>query len=572
MLRLPPHIAIPCSKNASECVHYARLELLRLLGMAGFTFGDTAALSIRLDDQAPGLPGGAFRRTVTETEIRLEASLGCGLLYSVYDLLEDLGFRFLASDCETVPSAPLSLALGTVEEAPAFRARELFWRDAMDGAFAVRLRLNSARSTLTPQQGGKLMFYNFSHSFDTLVPVNQWFDTHPEYFSMRDGVRIREKTQLCLSNPEVLALCIAGVRRWIQENPECRIFSVAMNDWYNPCECPSCRAIDEEEGSQAGSVIRFVNAIADDIARDYPDVLLHTFAYFYCRKPPRRVRPRKNVIVRLCSIECCFSHPIGTCGKERGHIDVQNGSACNFTDAAPAITPSFMEDLLGWSQICDNLFIWDYTTNYANYLLPFPNFTVLQANLQLFHRSGVKGVFEQGNFSHGQCSALGQLKTYLLAKWLWDPYQDADALVDDFIRGYYGAAAGPMLQYVRLWQSAAGGCHVGIYDMPDAAYLSEPLLAKAQGYLTDALRIAKGTTAYTRVEREALSVRYAQLAREDPAAAGHAEAVDAFMADARRLGITELFERKAWEPSANVLKTQRYTKGRTHIPSISYPI
>lgn len=572
MLQLPPQVYIPDS--ASDCIRYVRGELLRLLGMAGITFAaqDAGALPIWLDDCVPGLPSGTFRRTVTEAGIWLEASQGCGIVYAAYDLLEDLGFRFLSSDCEVIPSAPLVLAIGTVEQAPAFRARELFWRDAMDGAYAVRLRLNSARSTITPQQGGKLMFYNFSHSFDTLVPVSRWFDTHPEYFSMCGGVRVREKTQLCLSNPEVLALCIAGVRRWIRENPECRIFSVAMNDWYNPCECPACRAVDEEEGSQAGSVIRFVNAIADDIAQDFPNVLLHTFAYFYCRKPPRLTRPRKNVIVRLCSIECCFSHPIGTCGRERGGIDVQNGSACNFTDAAPAAASSFMDDLLGWSRICDNLFVWDYTTNYANYLLPFPNFSVLQANLQMFHQNGVKGVFEQGNFSHGQCSALGQLKTYLLGKLLWDPYQDMDALIREFVQGYYGAAAGPMLQYVRLWQSAAGEYHAGIYDMPDAEYLSQPLLAKAQDCLTRALRSSEGTAAYTRVEREALSVRYARLAQEPTEIAGHAEAVDTFMADARRLGITELFERKALEPSADVLKTCRYTKDRTQVPSISYPI
>lgn len=162
---------------------------------------------------------------------------------------------------------------------------------------------------------------------------------------MRDGVRIKERTQLCLSNPEVLALCIAGVRQWIRENPHCKIFSVAMNDWYNPCQCPACRAVDAAEGSQAGSVIRFVNAIAEDLEEDYPDIMLHTFAYLYCRKPPRQVRPRKNVIVRLCSIECCFSHPIGQCGKERGEIDVQNGTASNFDGASCNDKMNFIDDL-----------------------------------------------------------------------------------------------------------------------------------------------------------------------------------------------------------------------------------
>lgn len=571
--RLPPSVSVPCPREASDCVRYARSELIRLLEGAGvLCTEESAPLVILMDDGASGLVGGAFRRTVTETEILLEASEGCGIVYGMYDLLEDMGWRFLAPDCETEPEEPMMPETGTIQETPAFRARELFWRGAMDGAFAVKLRLNSARSTITPEQGGKLMFYNFSHSFNALVSAEQWFDSHPEYFSMRNGVRIKEKTQLCLSNPQVLKLCTEGVRRWIRENPDCRIFSVSMNDWYNPCECPACRAVDEAEGSQAGSVIRFVNAIAEEIGKDHPDVLLHTFAYLYCRKPPRHVRPAKNVIVRLCSIECCFSHPISECGRERGGIDVQNGSAANFAASSPSASSAFIGDLKEWASICDNLFVWDYTTNYANYLLPFPNFRALQANLQLFHHSGVKGVFEQGNFSHGQCSALGQLKTYLLGKLLWNPYRDADKLIREFVEGYYGAAAEPMMRYVGLWQDAAGEHHAGIYDMPDAAYLTDTLLAEAQSCLAQALALCEGTPAYERVEREALSVRYALLAREDPEAAGHSKAADAFAEDVYRLGITELFERKALAPSLELLKTNRYTRDRTGVPAISYPI
>ena len=578
MLRLPRQIVLRPNENASAPTDYAAEELTRYLGMLGIAAVRTDACVpegapvLRLNDRAPGLPDGAFRRTVTEAGVLLEASEGCGVVYGAYALLEALGFRFLASDCDGIPAAPLPLAFGVFEETPAFHARELFWRDAMDGAFAVRLRLNSARSSITPRQGGKLMFYNFSHSFDALLPASEWFDSHPEYFSMVDGARLRDKTQLCLSNPDVLRLCIAGVRRWIADNPDCRVFSVSMNDWYNPCECPACRAVDAEEDSQAGSVIRFVNAIADDIAKDYPDVLLHTFAYLYCRKPPRLTRPRPNVIVRLCSIECCFAHPIGACGREHGGIDVQNGSARNFADAAPTGAESFVNDLRGWAAICDNLYIWDYTTNYANYLLPFPNLNALQVNLRLFRDCGVKGVFEQGNFSHGQCAALGQLKTYLLGKLLWNPDDDVDALMRDFVAGYYGAAAAPMLRYARLWQSAAGDCHAGIYDMPDAAYLTDALLDEAAACLAEAFRLSAGTPAFERVEREALSVRYARLTREAPETSGHADAVDAFLNDAIRLGVTELFERKALLPSAEALKRRRYAKDRAAVPGITYPI
>lgn len=117
----------------------------------------------------------------------------------------------------------------------------------------------------------------------------------------------------------------------------------------------------------------------------------------------------------------------------------------------------------------------------------------------MFQQFGVKGVFEQGNFSHGACSALGQLKTYLLGKLLWNPQHDMDAMIRDFVCGYFGAAGEPMLEYVRLWQSAAIEEHAGIYDMPDAAYLTDELLEKAWTCIERALALSKGTEAYTRV-------------------------------------------------------------------------
>src|ERR1019366_5650033 len=116
------------------------------------------------------------------------------------------------------------------------------------------------------------------------------------------GIRLRKETQLCLSNPEVLAIALAKVRDWLRADPEVSIVSVSQNDWENPCQCPACRAVDEEEGNFSGSLIRFVNRIAEAIEPEHPHVAIDTLAYLYTRKAPRRVRPRHNVIVRLCSI------------------------------------------------------------------------------------------------------------------------------------------------------------------------------------------------------------------------------------------------------------------------------
>lgn len=146
--------------------------------------------------------------------------------------------------------------------------------------------------------GGKVSFYRYSHTFEELVPPEKWFDSHPEYFSLVNGKRRREHSQLCLTNPDVLEICIEGVRRWMREHPECRIFSVAQNDWYGYCECEHCQAIDRREESHAGALLAFVNAVADAVRDEFPDNRIHTFAYLYSRKAPRFLRPRENVIVR----------------------------------------------------------------------------------------------------------------------------------------------------------------------------------------------------------------------------------------------------------------------------------
>ena len=167
--------------------------------------------------QGAALPDGAFRIRMDHDGLHIIYGEPCGAVYGIYALLEKCGCGFLAVDCETVPKGPLDLPEGEWEEHPAFPVRELFWREAMDGAFAVKLRLNSARSSITPEQGGKAPFYNFSHTFNWLVPVDEYFDTHPEYFSMINGKRLRERTQLCLTNPEVLQLCVEGVKEFVLE-------------------------------------------------------------------------------------------------------------------------------------------------------------------------------------------------------------------------------------------------------------------------------------------------------------------------------------------------------------------
>ncbi len=568
---LPRRISIH-SGSGEKPVLYACREMGRYLEKAGHeVVWEGEAFPIRFTrTEDESLRDGAYRWCVSETGISLEFAHGAGAVYGCYHLLEMAGFRFLTPDCEVCPGYPLRFPSGEGEEHPAFRVREVFWRSAIDGVFAVKMRLNGSRSNITEEQGGKAMFFNFSHTFNQLVPVEKYFDTHPEYFSMIRGKRCRDRTQLCLTNPDVLKLCIEGVLEWKRAHPAYQVFSVAMNDWYQNCRCPACQAVDMEEESGAGTMIRFVNAVAEETAKVFPDIRIHTFAYLYCRKPPRHTKPRENVIVRLCAIESCYSHPMEACGCETGPIDVQYTAAQPFSE--PEQNNGFLDHMKEWSRICPHLYIWDYTTNYANYLQPFPNLDVLGANLRTFRKAGVEGVLEQGNFSRGRASAFGDLKVYLLGHLLWDPDADQEKLTREFAQGVWGPGAPFMLRCAAIMQEAASHGHMGIYDAPDAFYLQDTVLTEAERNVSEALRVTEGTRFHESVEREALSFRYVRLVQEKPDTPGHGERVETFGRDAERLGIAELFERRDFQGSLEVMKTSYLTRDRHLACPIQYPL
>jgi len=519
--------------------------------------------------EAAGGEGEDFQLSVTPDGASIQSPSLRGVAYGVYAFLEwQFQCRFFAADCEKIPfREDAVLTPGTLSSAPDFACREVYWRGATDGRFALKCRLNSACAGITPEMGGKTMFYNYSHTFEELVPPEKWFDTHPEYFSLVDGKRRRDHSQLCLTNPDVLKLCVEGVRGWIREHPDYTIFSVAQNDWYGNCECDACRALDQAEGSSAGSMIAFVNAVADEIAVDYPQVMLHTFAYLYSRKPPRTLRPRKNVIVRLCDIECCFSHAIGTCDQAIANIDVEQGAARYFATSAHG----FAEDLAAWSRRCQNLYIWDYTTNFSNYLQPFPNLHVLQPNLRFFRRLGVKGVFEQGNYAPGETSAFAPLKIYLLGKLLWNADADVEALKTEFVEEYYGVRARlPVLECLAMLEREAEKCHMGIFDPPTAGYLSEDVLGRADGLLAQALDRTTDRAQRARIRRERLGLRYALLVRLPMDAPDRTQRIDAFGKEAVALGVTELFERRELAASFDCMRRSRYTADRSGVPYRMY--
>jgi hypothetical protein len=280
----------------------------------------------------------------------------------------------------------------------------------------------------------------------------------------------------------------------LRQDPGVGLISISQNDCAGRCECARCRAVEAEEGSPAGPLLRIVNAVADAVQREFPDVLVETLAYQYTRKAPKVTRPRKNVVVRLCSIECSFVQPLE--GK-------QNETFCN--------------DIRAWSRVAPHLFIWDYVTNFSNYILPHPNMRVLAPNIRFFVDNHVIGLFEQGDAG---CSVgdFVRLRAWLLAHLMWDPQRKPQSLIREFAEGYYGPAAPHLVAYLKHLHDAAerSGIYLKCYMHDTSSWMTLADMNRATRLFDQAAAAVAGDPALAaRVRRERLSLDHAWLQRYD---------------------------------------------------------
>jgi hypothetical protein len=417
-----------------------------------------------------------------------------GVLYGVYSLLDRLGCRWFTSDVSRIPKQrTIRLADLNVREKPAFEYREVFFTEAFDRDWASRNRLNSSHANLDESTGGRVEYQPFVHSFYYLVPPDRYFREHPEYFSWIDGARRSERAQLCLTNPDVLRISVERVREWIQKYPKAKIFSVSQNDHEGWCECDRCLRMEREEGgTHSGPLLHFVNAVAAEIAKTNADKLIDTLAYWYTEDPPAHVRPLPNVRIRLCPIGVCEAHPYTQCTR----------------------SAYFARNLKAWNSITSQLYIWHYNTNFRHYLTPFPDFDELAADIPLYKRSGVVGLFLQGGYAKGGGAENAELRSYVMARQLWNPAVDVQREIDDFMAAVYGPAAGAMRRYherlhreVRM-PPAGAGQHIWIFNLPD---FSRSFLDDAKAIFTHALSATADPAVRRRIERAALPVEYVEL-------------------------------------------------------------
>ena len=554
------------AEDATEAERFAALELAHFLHRmtgAGFAVlreanapagkpavhvGPTAlAQELGIDTDALG-PETWVVRTVG-ADLVLTGGRPRGTLYAVYEFLETYGgCRWIAHDLDVVPAHPVfTLPSINVQGEPAFAWRETTLYPRHDGGpdsgtheayalFLARNRYNGGPRWLNEPRFGYAVRFGRPGSSHTFHRYQQdWDDVPPEYFAMReDGTRAQRSANalghdFCMTHPGVRDRVFAQLLTFIVEDraeggkqgrPAPRYYAISQNDTSSRyCRCPNCMAIAEREGAYSGVMIDFINDMAKRIAETHPEIRLVTEAYQFTKRPPRSVRPRDNVVIRLALLD-------------------QEYRADELADVLRPITaPTNLEARRiteGWASIVpgDQLFTWDYAQFRLPFRHPYDATAKIMRNLAFWHKLDIRHAFIEQT---GIDLSFRFMRDWVFMRKSLKPELDNDQLATEFLSAYFGPAAAPMRRYYDLLVANTVSGDKPYVDMPPAVnpYLTAAFFTQVNTWLdeAEALASASENTRYLRnVKYERVPVdsailhlwhRYAR----DPAWSGKKEQV-----------------------------------------------
>ena len=508
--------------GSTESEIYAGEELAKYLTQKQISVAATGAYPITLSiDSSLGNDAFTIDATIEGDDAGMTIVGGNerGVLYGVYKFLEEFGgVRYFMPGLETVPTTAIVIKEGNLlSYTPYFESRRMNWNCVGgDADWCVKNGVNTNNADMSGVYGGAITYGSglFVHTLGALSETGGGASENP-----------------CLTSEEVYQTVLKNLRKALEENPTMNIASVSQNDNNNYCTCENCAASDAKystnpndpkQGGPAGTMLAFVNRLAEELEAEYPDLVIDTLAYNYTQAAPQGIVPRENVCVRVCSIRVCFMHPMEECPEYAG----PNGITWTRTK-------TFLNDFKAWGEICDRIYVWDYTTNFAYYIAPFSNFGTIRENMQFYHENGVRGMFPQGN-SQSISGEFGELRAYLLAKLMWNPYMSEEEYnrhMNEFLQAYYGDGWVYIRSYINtITQLANDGC-INIYEAPLEAITASEYLTYEYSFDTwwnKAEAIAGDRLEY--VQRSRLQWRYIQLLihPDDEAALQFAQDVEAY--------------------------------------------
>lgn len=240
-----------------------------------------------------------------------------------------------------------------------------------------------------------------------------------EYYSVVDGTL--NKDQLCFGKPAMYNFLVNFViDNYGEKDGSHQKFVVCPADNNLVCTCPTCSKLGNVKGNSSFSVIALVNKLA---AR-FPEHQFFTIDYLSVKTPPATPM-QKNTGIIISSIDI----------PRKVNIDMNNPSVKVFSSKVE-----------NWHKICSSVYVWDYISNFDDYLTPFPMLSVCKSNFNFYKKLNVNGIFANG--AGYDYSTFNEVQTYVLAALMQDPTLDISQLVTRFCKQYYGKSGQLVADYI----------------------------------------------------------------------------------------------------------------------------
>ena len=471
--------------NADECNTFASSELVSYIEktcgavLPEYTASEYAAASdkpqrtIKLTVDYPALGDEAFRIEIgADGNLTVAGGRYRGCMYGVYDLLEDIGWRFVADSVDIAEGnkndiieylyesehVDLTAALNRTE-APSLKNRGFGGPFIHHEDYGVKRKTNYLMEN---RHGGYVFFSGkmYAKGGYGMSEVANHGLMGVDYRGLYAGIDI-EGTQPCYNDEDILECIEAYVRGSIdgrlalgyEIGREITAVDVAQWDGQSFCSCPDCRKVYNEEGGNCGSVLRMTNRMAALVAEEYPGVNVKMLAYAGTNTPPKKTVPLSNVEISYCIYVdgnhfACSNHCI-------------SGEEC---EPFSGISNVFWaENLEKWIDLCggDKINIWYYPfTAYAS-VFESPIYYVLYEDIRYLVSKDISGVYVCSSTSDGLINHA--LSTYLCSALAWDAdmtREEYSALIEEYCNIVYGDAGENIFYYIQTCEKAANmtGC------------------------------------------------------------------------------------------------------------------
>jgi hypothetical protein len=432
--------------------------------------GSAADPALDVLSRAAGENPSTFTLRVAEDRIDIRGLSAEGTLFGVYELLEQLGFRwYVPGDLgRVVPQGDTAnVTLQTETQAPAMELRLLQpWSGATSGWIARQRLGGRQRST------GKHGIPPFDER-----DREKLFEQHPEYFALIGGER--RMRQICAGNPAAAELTARTVRARFEPTTEKFYVGMGPRDGDGYCECDLCGELDGGvpdplyggQTSKTGRYIAFFNRVLELLEDDYPN--LHIVWYVYANHmmpPPQGLEPNPRIVGVFAPI---------TIDRIRGMDNPMSPDRHVFRwliDAWAATGPN---------ELCYR----GYYNNLACVQLPKTQIDRVRNEIPALHERGV-------NVMRVECIhqswASDPLTLYLAARLMWNVNLDVDRTLDEFYRLFYGPAEQPMRAYHEQLEAAFRDTpyFTGSSFLYFPIFMDHPRRAALRGLLDEAQRLA----------------------------------------------------------------------------------